>query len=86
MAGNRASIKYRFDQADPDTLLGGGIEIFIEDNGQPSAAESTDRAAFGAPMTQELFELSDPAACDDPNLVLALYRPVQHGNFVVNDD
>jgi hypothetical protein len=83
VVGNRASIKYRFDRSDNPFLLGGGIEIFVEDNGQPSTQATMDGAANGAPMPQALFEASGPARCDDPTL--APYQPVDHGNFTVTD-
>jgi hypothetical protein len=81
--GNRASIKYRFDHADNPMLVGGGIQIFVEDNGQPENGQTVDRSAFRAPLTKPAFEATDPASCEDPNA--AAYTPGDTGNFVVHD-
>jgi hypothetical protein len=81
--GNRASIKYRFDHADNPLLVGGGIQIFVEDNGQPKNGQTVDRSAFRAPLTEPVFEAADPTFCEDPNA--AAYTPGETGNFVVHD-
>lgn len=81
--GNRASIKYRFDHADNPLLLGGGIQIFVEDNGQPEDGQTVDRSSFQAPLTEPVFEATDPTSCEDPNA--AAYTPGETGNFVVHD-
>ena len=83
VSGNRAAIKYRFDRADNPLLVGGGIEIFAEDNGQPRNGQPVDQASFRAPLPRELFEATQPEVCDDPNT--AVYSPIDHGNFVVRD-
>ena len=76
--GNRASIKYRFDHADNPALVGGGIQIFVEDTGEPS--DAPDQTAFFPPETAATFE---PNNCADPNL--GAYAPGEEGNFVVHD-
>ncbi len=82
--GHRASIKYRFDHADNPLLVGGGIQIFVEDNGEPRQGQSVDQAAFREPLTQEAFEASIPSFCEPPDT--ATYLPQEEGNFVVRDD
>ena len=79
--GNRASIRYRFDKASGGTAAfeGGGIQVFVEDNGPKG-----DRSTFDPPQTAGAFEL-DARTCDDPNLRLLAYQPIDSGNFVVRD-
>jgi hypothetical protein len=79
--GNRASIKYRFDHSDPPELQGGGIQIFVQDNGEPS--EGPDETGFFPPQDAATFEASDPSTCADPNT--GPYAPGEEGNFVVHD-
>lgn len=81
--GNRASIKYRFDHADNPALVGGGIQIFVEDNGEPEDGQSVDTTAFRPPLTQPAFEASDPSRCEPPDS--AVYTPTESGNVVVHD-
>ena len=77
--GNKAAIKYRFDQASgsASTFKGGGVEVFIEDNGK-----AVDANAAGPPQTAAVFA---PAAkqCDDP--ALAAYDTVNSGGYTVID-
>jgi hypothetical protein len=82
--GNRAAIKYRFDHADNPLLVGGGVEIFAEDNGSPRGGEPVDGGAFRTPLPPAAFELSQPSVCDDPNT--ALYSRIDSGNAVVHDE
>ena len=79
---NRASIKYRFDHADNPALVGGGIQIFVEDNGEPGEGVK-DATAFRSPLPPPAFEASDPSTCEDPNSTA--YTPGEEGNFVVHD-
>jgi hypothetical protein len=79
----RASIKYRFDHADNPALVGGGIQIFVEDNGEPENGQTTDQTAFLAPEPPPAFELSQPSVCMDPDA--GAYTPGESGNFVVHD-
>jgi hypothetical protein len=81
--GNRASIKYRFDHANNPALVGGGIQIFVEDNGEPRDGRTPDATAFRAPLTQPAFEASDPSRCEPPSA--AVYTTGEDGNFVVHD-
>jgi hypothetical protein len=81
--GNRASIKYRFDHADNPLIVGGGIQIFVEDNGEPEDGQTADQTAFEPPMPPPLFDASQPSVCSDPNL--AAYTPGETGNLVVHD-
>ena len=81
--GNRATIKYRFDRADSPLLVGGGIEIRVEDNGEPRGGQPVDRAAANAPLPPPLFEASGPGVCGDPNV--GAYTVIDSGNFVVRD-
>ncbi|MFN2616225.1 MAG: hypothetical protein ABR581_03780 [Thermoleophilaceae bacterium] len=84
VSGNHASIKYRFDHSDDPTLEGGGIQIFIEDNGPPQNGQSADGTSFLAPMTKEAFEASQPGVCAPPPP--AGYTQGESGNFVVHDE
>ena len=81
--GNRASIKYRFDHADNPLIVDGGIQIYVEDNGEPENGQSVDRTAFEPPLNQAAFEASQPSVCGDPDL--AAYTPGESGNVVVHD-
>ena len=81
--GNRATIKYRFDQSDSPALEGGGVQIFVEDNGEPRSGGPRDGAAPGPPLTRELFEAAQPNVYQDANT--AVYNPIDSGNFVVHD-
>ena len=49
--GNKAAIKYRFTQATGSAapFLGGGVEVFVEDNGRPSAGQAVDANADQPP-------------------------------------
>ena len=83
VTGNRASFKYRFKHSDtePDLLDGGGIEVFVEDNGEPSG-DTPDESGFVGPFDEETFEATDPSRCDPPG---ATPFQVDSGNFVVHD-
>ncbi len=78
--GNRASIKYRFDHADPPEFEGGGIQIFVEDNGDPVGGQSVDQTGFFFPDTAATFV---PSVCAHPDL--GPYTPAEDGNIVVHD-
>ena len=82
--GNRAAIKYRFKTATGSAapFQGGGVEVFVEDNGEPRGGQPVDRNAFRLPQTAADF---NPTAsqCDDPNT--ALYDTVTSGNYTVKD-
>jgi hypothetical protein len=82
--GNQATIKYRFDHADNPLLVGGGIEIRAEDNGNPGDGPPVDRGAAGLPMTREVFEATQPEVCGDPRI--GAYNDVDSGNVIVHDE
>jgi hypothetical protein len=81
--GTTASIKYRFERSSGSTAppQGGGVEVFIEDNGKPVGAQPVDGNGTGPPLTPEAFEASDPQACDDPNVAGQPYNPVDSGDY-----
>jgi hypothetical protein len=82
--GNKAAIKYRFDQASGSAapFLGGGVEVFVEDNGQPRNGRPVDANAAGAPQAAGEFDAA-ATQCDDPNL--APYDTVESGDYTVKD-
>jgi hypothetical protein len=81
--GNRAAIKYRFASASGSAapFAGGGVEVFIEDNGPPGAG-TRDANAFDPPQPAGVFDLA-ATQCDDPNG--AAYDAVRSGNYTVSD-
>jgi hypothetical protein len=81
--GNQASIKYRFDHADDPNLVGGGIQIFVKDLGEPAGGQSVDQTAFLPPMNEEAFGASKPEECVPPEL--GAYTPSKSGNIVVHE-
>ena len=82
--GNKAAIKYRFDQASGSAapFLGGGVEVFVEDNGKPRDNRPVDANAAGSPQAAGEFDVA-ATQCDDPNL--APYDTVQSGDYIVKD-
>lgn len=82
VSGNKVAIKYRFTQASGQAAMfqGGGVEIFIEDNGKPRGGQPVDATAFDPPQTAGTF---DPTAsqCDDPNT--AAYNKVESGDYTL---
>jgi hypothetical protein len=82
--GNRAAIKYRFDTATGSAapFKGGGVEIFVEDNGQPRGGHPVDANASLPPQPAGVFD-ANATQCDDPNT--ATYDTVTSGNYVVVD-
>jgi hypothetical protein len=86
VVGNRASIFYEFRHAEPSFLEGGGIQIFIEDNGPPVNGQSVDGSAFlppipGPPPGAPPFE--GPTVCPPPPT--EGYDQNDSGNFLVHD-
>jgi len=77
--GNKAAIKYRFDRASGSaaSFKGGGVEVFIEDNGK-----AVDANAAGQPQTAAAFAAA-ATQCDDP--ALAAYDTVDSGGYTVID-
>jgi hypothetical protein len=82
--GNRAAIKYRFNRAEgsAEPFKGGGVQIFIEDNGEPVGGAAVDATTFDEPQSRELFRLG-ARQCDDPNT--RLYDQIESGDFRVHD-
>ena len=82
--GNRAAIKYRFAEANGSAapFKGGGVEVFVEDNGQPRGGHAVDANAFHPPETAATFDAT-ASQCDDPNS--ATYDTVSSGNYTVVD-
>lgn len=85
VSGNRASFKWRFGHArgSAEPLEGGGVEVFVEDNGSPRFGEPLDRAVLGPPQPQATFDLQ-ASQCDDPALH-PTYDPINSGNITVHD-
>jgi hypothetical protein len=81
---NRAAIKYRFSQASGSAapFEGGGVEVFVEDNGEPRQGNPVDANAFRPPQPAVVFDLT-ATQCDDPNS--ATYDTVTSGNYTVRD-
>ena len=84
--GNHASIFYDFKHAEPSFLEGGGIQIFIEDNGPPVNGHAVDGMAFlppipGPPAGAPPFQ--GPSVCPPPPVTG--YQPIDTGNFIVHD-
>jgi|SRR4051794_23056813 len=82
--GNRAAIKYRFNKATGSAapFEGGGVEVFVEDNGEPRRGQPVDATASLPPEPAGVFD-TNAAQCDDPNS--AAYDTVTSGNYVVRD-
>jgi len=82
--GNKAAIKYRFKTATGSAapFKGGGVEVFIEDNGEPRGGQPVDANAAGPPQPAGVFD-ANATQCDDPNT--APYDTVTSGNYVVVD-
>ena len=82
--GNRAAIKYRFRRATGSAapLQGGGVEVFVQDNGEPRGGQPVDANAFRPPQPAGAFD-TNASQCDDPNS--ATYDTVTSGNYVVRD-
>jgi hypothetical protein len=82
--GTRAAIKYVVDNSSGPLAppVGWVIEVFVEDNGPPRDGQPVDA---NATLLPEPPELSDPRACDDPNVAGQPYNPVDQGDYVVHD-
>jgi hypothetical protein len=81
--GNLASIKYRFDHSEDPSMEGGGIQIYIDDEGEPQDGHTSDKTAFLPPETPAQFAL-DGDVCLPPQG--AAYMQGESGNFVVHDE
>ena len=82
VSGNKAAIKYRFKHAEgsAEPFQGGGVQIFLEDNGDPRNGIAVDRSAFDPPQVAGVFDQA-ASQCDDPTL--RGYDQIESGNFVV---
>ena len=82
--GNRAAIKYRFRRATGSAapFEGGGVEVFVEDNGEPRRGQPVDANANQPPQPAGAFDVN-AAQCDDPNT--ANYDTITSGNYTVRD-
>jgi hypothetical protein len=80
--GNMASIKYRFDRASGSAapFEGGGVEVFVRDNGQPRGGQPVDENAFNPPQPKGAFDAT-AAVCDDP--ASGSYSRVRSGDYKV---
>ena len=80
VVGNRATIKYRFEQTSGPGAPppGWGVQVFVEDNG---SGPFPDGNATDTPLPPQLFE---PTA-DQCELPRGPYNPVDSGNYVVHD-
>jgi hypothetical protein len=83
--GNLAAIKYRFKhaQGSAEPFQDGGVQIFLEDNGDPTPGEAVDRSTFDPPQPAGVFD-ADASRCDDPRSRLG-YDRITSGNFTVHD-
>jgi len=82
--GNRASVKYRFRRATGATepFEGGGVQFFVEDNGEPRGGEPVDATTFDPPQPEGVFDAAADA-CDDPRA--RVYDRIDSGNLSVRD-
>lgn len=82
--GNEAAIKYRFRHASGSAapFKGGGVEVFIKDNGHGRRGKPADENAFDAPQTKAAFD-ANAKTCDDP--AAAAFSPVRSGKYTVRD-
>ncbi len=83
--GNRASIKYRFQRASGPGAppQGGGVQVYIEDNGKPQSGQPVDRVATEPPEPPGVFDAA-AGVCTDPTLNPA-WTPLESGDFDVHD-
>src|SRR5919106_2158843 len=83
VSGNRAAIKYRFKHAEgsAEPFQDGGVQIFIEDNGDPKGGQPVDRATFDPPQPAGVYD-AGAAFCDDPRTRLG-YDGIESGDFGV---
>lgn len=85
--GNKAAIKYQFDHATGSAapFKGGGVEVFVEDNGPPRDGQPVDAVGYGplsTPQPAGVFQLTQ-SQCDDPTMVT--YSTVISGNYTVRE-
>ena len=83
--GNRASIKYRFKRASGPGAppQGGGVQVYIEDNGKATGGQPVDRVATEPPQPPGAFDAA-ATLCTDPRLNPA-WTPLESGEFDIFD-
>ena len=83
--GNRASIKWRLNEATGSAapFEGGGVQSFLEDNGEPRFGQPLDRAAIDPPQPAATFDLNADQ-CEDPS-TRPTYDPLESGNITIHD-
>jgi len=84
--GNRASFFYEFKHAEPPELEGGGIQVYVEDNGPPVDGQTVDGIVFDPPIPgppSGMPPLEGPTVCPPPRL--AGYIQGDSGNLIVHD-
>ena len=84
VTGRRAAIKYEFKHAEgsAEPFEGGGVQIFIEDLGEPRGGQAVDRTTFDPPQVAGEFQLTQDE-CQDP-ATREGFDQIQSGNFVVH--
>lgn len=84
VSGRRAAIKYRFRRAEgtAEPFKGGGVQIFIEDNGSPRNDQPVDATANDPPQTAAVFD-ANALQCDDPDA--RTYDQVKSGDYTVRN-
>lgn len=82
VSGNKVAIKYRFAYATGSAapFAGGGVEVFVQDNGRSHDGRSVDATAFEPPQPVGVFDAT-ASQCDDPNV--AAYSQVQSGDYTL---
>ncbi len=82
VSGNKAAIKYRFARATgaAAAFRGGGVEVFVQDNGEPHGGQPADASASNPPQPAGAFDAT-ASQCDDPNI--ADYNRVRSGDYTV---
>jgi hypothetical protein len=82
--GKYASIKYRFDQAQGSLadFRGGGVQVFIRDDGKPQGGKPVDANSTDLPQNEGDFQ-KHASECDNP--IARPYNPVDSGDYVVRD-
>jgi hypothetical protein len=84
--GNRATLKWRLEHGTGSAapFEGGGVQSFLEDNGEPRFGEPVDRAASDLPLPADTFEATADV-CESPDNREAAYDRLERGNVTVHD-
>jgi hypothetical protein len=77
--------KYRFKRASGPGAppQGGGVQVYIEDNGTATGGQAVDRVATEPPQPPGVFDAA-ASVCTDPHLNPA-WTPLESGDFDVFD-